>query len=64
MLVVLIEILRLKERAILSNKGRKSTLAVALVCISIHVHNTWLYSNNMSSNNYCGFKFTSSLLIR
>ena len=39
MLVVSIEILRLKERAILSNKGRKSTLAVALVCISIH--NTW-----------------------
>ena len=62
MLVVLIEILRLKERAILSNKGRKLTLAVALVCISMH--NTWLYSNNiMSGNNYCGFKFTSALLI-
>ena len=37
MLVVLIEILRLTERAISSNKGRKATLSVASICICI----TW-----------------------
>ena len=42
MLVVLIEILRLKERAISSNKGRKATLPVALICIIYVLHGSYI----------------------
>ena len=55
MLVVLIKLLRLKERAILSNKGKKATLSVASICIIYVLHGSYIYNSIM-------FVFTSSSL--